>query len=147
MVDEFLYQHAGLGRIRILPRGRDAYDATYFRPPTNVYETEDAVVVTVEVAGLEENAFNVTLAHAERLLTVSGKRHLPSSESKVTYHQIEIQQGGFVSQVYLPATLADADDATATYVDGFLVVTLPKAGPRQVPVRAPGRSDTQHTQD
>jgi HSP20 family protein len=135
MVDEFLYQHAGLGRIRILQRGRTAYDATYFRPPTNVYETEGAVVVTVEVAGLEEEAFSVTLANTERLLTVSGKRHLPSVESRVTYHQLEIQQGGFVSQVYLPAALADADSATATYADGFLVITLPKISPRQVPVR------------
>ena len=147
MVDDFLYQHAGLGRIRILQRGRDIYDGAYFRPPTNVYETEDAVVVTVEVAGLEEDAYSVTLANAERLLTVSGKRHLPSVESKVTYHQLEIQQGGFVSQVYLPTTLADADDATATYLDGFLVITLPKASPRQVPVRALGRTDAARTQE
>ncbi len=141
MVDEFLYQHAGLGRIRVLQRRRDALEGAYFRPPTNVYETDDAVVVTVEVAGLEPDAFQITLAAAERLLTVSGKRHLPTVEGKMTFHQLEIQQGGFVSQVYLPAALADADNASATYVDGFLVINLPKAMPQQVPVRTLASTD------
>jgi HSP20 family molecular chaperone IbpA len=136
MKDESLYEHAGLGRIRIHQRGRDVYEGAYFRPPTDVCETDDSVVVTVEVAGLEDGAYAVTLSNADRTLTVSGRRHLPGVEARVTYHQLEIQQGKFVSQVYLPWALSDTEEVTASYVDGFLVVNLPKARPRQVPVRA-----------
>lgn len=134
MNDESLYQHAGLGRVRILQRGRDVYEGAYFRPPTDVCETNDSIVVTVEVAGLEDGAYSVTLSDADRTLIVSGRRHLPSAETKVTYHQLEIQQGKFISQVYLPWALSDSEEVTATYVDGFLVVNLPKAEPRRVPV-------------
>lgn len=133
MNDDVLLQHLGLRRLGAL-RVSSA-EGAYFRPATDVYETDDAVVVTIEVAGLQEDAFEVTLSSADRILTVTGRRFLPVSGGRFTYHQLEIQQGRFMSQVYLPWPLADAQAAEATYGDGFLVVTLPKPKPRQVPIR------------
>lgn len=133
--DEALFRQVGLGRLRMLSLDRSAFDGTVFNPPTNVVETDDMVVITIEVAGLEDGSYDITWSNIDRVLTVSGRRYPPSSEGRVTYHQLEIHQGRFVSQVYLPWPLADAAEASANYTDGFLVVALPKAKPRQVPVR------------
>lgn len=142
MNDDILYQHVGLGRVRTLHHARVVQDATYFRPPTNVYETEDAVVVVVEVAGLEEGDYMVTLSDDDRTLTVSGRRHLPNAEARVVYHQLEIAQGRFITQAYLPWPLAGPEEATAIYEDGFLVINLPKAKPKHIRVRPIAGSDS-----
>lgn len=135
MNEERVYQHLGLGRIRVLQQVRNPYDASYFQPPTNVYETDESIVVTVEVAGLEAEAYEVSLFRSEQLLTISGRRHLPVSDSRVTYHRLEIPQGSFLCEVYLPGGLSDADEAKAVYEHGFLVITLPKAKSKAIPVR------------
>ena len=46
-----------------------------WRPPTDVYETDDSVVVVVEIAGLSEGDYTVTLNG--RTLLISGERRDP----------------------------------------------------------------------
>ncbi|WP_376788883.1 Hsp20/alpha crystallin family protein [Thermoflexus sp.] len=105
-----------------------------WRPPTDVYETDEAVVVRVEIAGLRPE--DVMVALHDRWLVISGYRHDPTP--KVAYHQLEIHYGEFHVEVYLPWAL-DADAAQATYRDGFLMVTLPKKPPLTITVRTPRR--------
>lgn len=135
MNEYLVHPRVGMDRSRYIQRWRSAFDGTRFHPPTDVYETAGDVVVTVEVAGLEEGAYEIGLSETDRLLTVSGRRNLPNSDSRQTYHQLEIQQGEFISQVLIPHALGDPNQATAVYQDGFLVITLPKEKPRHVPVR------------
>ena len=92
-----------------------------WRPPTDVYETRDSIVVKVEVAGMVEDDFAITFA--ERTLAIAGVRHDPSA--KVGYHQMEIAYGEFRTEVYIPEII-DPDSIEASYKDGFLVVVLPK---------------------
>ena len=101
-------------------------------PPTDVYETDDNVVVIIEVAGLKEGDYELTLTN--RTLTVRGRRLEP--EDKLAYHQMEIRYGDFRAHIYLPWPLRDTDEGIeATYEDGFLRVVLRKAQPRRVPVK------------
>ena len=100
-----------------------------WQPPTDVFETDDAMVVRVEVAGMREADFNVTLR--DHLLLISGVRTDPSP--KVAYHQLEIRYGEFRTDVPLH-WLVDEEGVTATYQDGFLLVRLPKAQSRRVRV-------------
>jgi HSP20 family protein len=100
-----------------------------WRPPTDVYETDDCVVVKVEIAGMDEQDFAVSLS-ANRLV-ISGVRHDPAA--KLGYQQMEILYGHFETAVHLPRAV-DMDNIEATYQNGFLDVRLPKAKPRQVPV-------------
>jgi HSP20 family protein len=103
-----------------------------WRPPTDVYETDEAVVVRVEVAGMKESDFVVSLQG--RLLTVAGTRNDPCP--KVAYHQMEVRYGEFRVEVYLHWAV-DPEAITATYVDGFLQVKLHRAQPRKLhPVEA-----------
>lgn len=98
-------------------------------PPTDVYECDEEVVVRVEVAGMKESDFNVSLT--DRLLVVSGVREDPSP--KVAYHQMEVRYGEFRTEVFLHWPV-DQEHITATYTEGFLHVTLPKMTARRVRV-------------
>jgi HSP20 family protein len=100
-----------------------------WRPPTDVFETDDCVVVKVEVAGMDEDDFVVSLDG--RRLVISGVRRDPAA--KLGYQQMEIQYGHFETDVHLSRAVEE-DKIEATYRSGFLGVRLPKAKPRHVPV-------------
>lgn len=105
-----------------------------WRPPTDVYETDTCVVVNVEIAGMEERDFTISLSN--RNLTITGVRHDPLAEAQgltLSYQQIEIRYGDFETEVYLPWAIVE-EEIEATYEDGFLRVVLPKAKPQKVPV-------------
>lgn len=108
-----------------------SHQAKVWRPPTDVYETDDAIVVRVEIAGMKEEDFHIQLSR--RTLTISGRRDDHASGSKLAYQQMEIMYGDFQTEVYLPWTI-EAEDVEATYQDGFLVVVLPKPKKRRVRV-------------
>ncbi len=100
-----------------------------WRPPTDVFETDDAVVVRLEVAGMRPGDFQVALQG--RTLTIRGVRY---EESGIrAYHQMEIPFGEFEVIVPLPWPI-QAEQVDASYQDGFLVVRLPKVRPVQVPL-------------
>jgi HSP20 family protein len=101
-----------------------------WRPPTDVFETDEAVIVRVEIAGMRDADFVVTLH--DQLLAISGQRADPTA--KVAYHQLEVRYGEFRTEVYLHWAVEQSDIA-AVYQDGFLIITLPKAKVRQVRVQ------------
>jgi HSP20 family protein len=110
-------------------RWRIAARPHVWRPPTDVYETEDAIIVRVEIAGMRETDFSVQLV--ERSLQIRGARQdVPERRS---YHQMEIPFGEFSTEVDLPAPVVH-EQIEAIYRDGFLRVVLPKARPQQIKV-------------
>ena len=98
-------------------------------PPTDVYETDDYVVVKVEIAGVDEHHFSISLDN--KRLVISGVRYDPGA--KVGYQQMEILYGHFETQVRLNRAIEE-EEVEATYQNGFLSVRMPKAKPRHVPV-------------
>jgi HSP20 family protein len=101
-----------------------------WRPPTDVYETDESAVVLVEVAGLKEGDYDVSLTG--RALIVQGIRRDPAE--KLSYQQMEIRYGRFRTQVHLPWPLDD-QAIVASYDDGFLRVVLRKARPQRISVQ------------
>jgi len=105
-----------------------------WRPPTDVYETDNCVVVKVEIAGMEEGEFTISLSN--RNLAITGVRHDPLAEAEgltLSYQQMEICYGEFKTEIYLPWAIVE-DEIEATYEDGFLRVVLPKAKAQKIPV-------------
>jgi HSP20 family protein len=100
-----------------------------WRPPTDVYEIDECVVVKVEIAGMDDSDFSISL-DANKLV-ISGVRHDPAA--KLGYQQMEILYGHFETEVHLPRAI-DEEGIEATYQNGFLSVHLAKAQPRHVPV-------------
>lgn len=100
-----------------------------WRPPTDVYEYEDTLVVRVEVAGMREEDFTISLSG--KLLTVAGIR--PDIPERRAYHQMEIFFGEFLSEVELPCAVV-AEQVNAEYIMGFLRIKLPKSRPHKIVV-------------
>lgn len=101
----------------------------FWLPRADVYETESEVVVRVEVAGVQKESLNVSLSSDRRILTIRGTRseQFIDERKKIRYHQLEVYFGPFERDVLLPTEFQlDADQVSATYREGFLVVTLPK---------------------
>lgn len=100
-----------------------SFSEKVWRPPTDIYETSDALIIVVEIAGVDKNAFNLEFNH--NVLTVKGMRKHSPPALQVSYHRMEIKYGAFEVELRLPTGLG-YDDAKARYADGFLVVTIPK---------------------
>jgi HSP20 family protein len=102
--------------VRLLVQGR-------WRPDADVYETAATVEVVVDLAGLQDDDFEVQLF--EDVLVVEGQRRLPSSEEDTVYHAAGIRQGPFQVALTLPASV-DAERVVARYERGLLRITLPR---------------------
>jgi HSP20 family protein len=98
-----------------------------WRPPTDVFETDEAFIVRVEIAGMKEDDFLIELD--QNALSIHGLRSdLPERRA---YHQMEIYFGEFRIEMELPRPVI-ASQVQADYENGFLRVTLPKERPLQV---------------
>jgi HSP20 family protein len=114
----------------------------FWQPRVDVYETVDSIVVKAELAGMKPNEINVTLEAEDRVLKISGERTEEDEErlNRIRCYQLEVYFGPFERQIILPGDARiDRDAITATYRDGFLIVTLPKrasSGPesRAIPI-------------
>jgi HSP20 family protein len=96
--------------------------SSLWRPPTDMYETDESFIIKVEVAGMREDEIEVAMEN--NLLLISGTRS-DAPEQRACYHQMEIQSGKFeiTAEITMPV---DVEQAGAVYKDGFLTVTLPK---------------------
>ena len=105
-------------------------DPHSWQPPTDLYETKDALIVRAEIAGMRDGTLAVSINGKE--LTITGVREYPSHGG--AYHQMEVRYGEFRSDVRLPV-LVDEDKVEASYTDGFLTVVMPKQGVHRVKVQ------------
>jgi HSP20 family protein len=103
--------------------------AHLWRPPTDIYETEDEIVILVEIAGMTEEGFNISVD--QKSVTIRGTR--PNPEVKRVFFQMELNYGEFVIDIEISKPFA-VDQASADYRDGFLKVCLPKAKLKQINV-------------
>ena len=95
---------------------------TYWRPPADVCESESAIEVTIDLAGVDQDELDVVLY--EDALIVEGQRRLTTSPSGV-YHLAEIRQGPFRLELGLPVVV-DLDRVDARYDQGLLRIFFPK---------------------
>ncbi|HLI09108.1 MAG TPA: Hsp20/alpha crystallin family protein [Ktedonobacteraceae bacterium] len=106
--------------------------STTWRPMADIRESADMVTIKVELAGLSEDDFDVTLY--EDALIVSGERHDDIEHGEYLYHEAQIRYGPFRVEVLILSPF-DRDRVTARYENGFLWVDLPKKLPQNIPQR------------
>ena len=108
-------------------------------PAMDVYETDEKVVVTIELPGIE--AGDVEVAVEDSTLTLSGKREFASEVTEESYHRIERRYGSFSRAVGLPPQV-DTGKVEARFEDGVLSVEVPKvekAKPKKIQVKGAQR--------
>jgi HSP20 family protein len=97
-----------------------------WKPRTDVYETEEELIVQMDIAGMSAEDFKVELD--EGILKISGER-LPRQQGRRHYHAMEVQIGPFERRFRLPVVV-DPASIRAAYEHGFLEVRLAKQPPR-----------------
>ena len=102
--------------------------AKVWKPPADIYETAEEVIVMVEVAGMNRNNITVTLEN--NVLKISGIRPDYSPSTKKRIHQMEIDYGRFERAVKIAIPI-DTDNTSAQYKEGFLRITIPKTRSKQ----------------
>lgn len=108
--------------------------ASGFVPRLDVVERENEYLLTAELPGLEEKDFALEV-HGN-LLTLSGEKRAEHEEVRKGWRWNERAYGAFRRSVELPVEVA-SDKASATFRNGVLTVTVPKAESarvRQIPV-------------
>jgi len=105
-----------------------------WRPDVDVFETDAAVEVRVDIAGVRREDLHVAVDG--QVLRVSGVRRSPEGPDAKRLHQMEIAAGPFERRVRIPIAF-DRERVTAHLAEGFLTVTLPRRArePRSVEVR------------
>lgn len=109
----------------------------FWQPPVDVCETEQAVVVKAELAGIQPDKINVSLSSDDRILVISGIRAEDEEErgARVRCYQLEIYYGPFERHVALPPDLpVDRENISATYRNGVLTVRIPKRVQEEAPI-------------
>lgn len=101
-----------------------AAGVTIWHPPTDVFETPDAVIIRLEIPGADPSEIDVMVEDGS--LAVRGMRYDSFPEAKQSYYQMEIHYGPFERIIKLPEGL-DTERATAEYAEGFLSIKIPKA--------------------
>lgn len=100
-----------------------------WHPPTDVYETDEKIIVRVEIAGMSEENFLVSFDH--NLLSIAGTRS--EVAEKRAFHQMEIFFGEFITEIEIPVPI-DTESILAEYQGGFLYVYLPKEKPKVIKI-------------
>ena len=96
---------------------------TDWRPSLDLYETVDAVIILVDLAGIQAKDVEVVVEGEK--IRISGNRCRPLDENVSRVHHMEIDFGPFSHTILLPLRV-DPNGASSTYRDGFLVINLPK---------------------
>ncbi len=94
-----------------------------WKPITDVYETEDAYIIQMELPGIEKRDINIEVKRGKIL--ICGERRLIKEAKGCSYHILERSYGPFARKFSIPED-ADEDRITAAYRDGVLVVEIPK---------------------
>jgi len=103
-------------------------------PALDVHDDKDTFTVTLEAPGLKKSDFEISWH--DGVLSIAGERKEQTESKEKNYFRRERFFGRFSRSVSLPAEV-QADRIAASYQDGILTVTLPKAEeakPKQIEV-------------
>jgi HSP20 family protein len=103
-------------------------DLDSWTPICDVYETPDALVVTLELPGLEQEQIDVRVDGDD--LIVSGERAIDREQPGEQFHRVERPYGKFLRRFHLPSTV-DRAAVEASFRDGALRITLPNRPDKQ----------------
>lgn len=109
-----------------------------FRPAADFYETNDGLVLRLELAGVNPDSLSLSLVGQE--LVVQGRRQPPPPEGIRRFIHLEMNFGVFERCFILPIPV-DPQAVQARYLDGILEISLPRKESlvRRIPVKQADR--------
>ena len=105
------------------PRMFPFQSGTTWYPAADIYETDDSLLVYIDVAGIDRDKMTVTAEQTS--VIIAGERLFSSKQDICRIHQLEIEHGFFERTLPLPVPV-DVNATTSICENGFLIITLPK---------------------
>ncbi len=99
-------------------------DLTDWTPAIDIDENDDAFVVIADLPGLTKKDININIK--ENMLTISGERNFEKKDENKNYYRSERRYGSFKRSYQLTDKVI-SDKISASFKDGVLTVTVPKA--------------------
>jgi HSP20 family protein len=96
-------------------------------PAVNISETDKAYVVRADLPDVKKE--DVKVRHDEGVLTLEGERRQEKRAEGEKFHRVESSFGKFLRRFTLPED-AQLESIEASFKDGALTVTIPKAAPK-----------------
>ena len=93
------------------------------KPPVNVFETGDRIVVEVALPGVEKQ--DVRVEFTEGVLRIYGIRRDLHTEDERKFHVVEISYGPFERRVYVGEEV-DIERIESRLENGLLTIDVPK---------------------
>ena len=108
----------------IVGRGHDGGARAHWVPNTDVYVTDEGLVVKMELAGMRSENLQITVEGNK--LRISGQRPDGCRAAKFSFLAMEINYGAFENVIEVPKEY-DLGQARASYLNGFLRIDVPQA--------------------
>lgn len=119
-MDRIFDDMSPFSRIR---RGNGGFGMELWAPDTDMSETDDTYLLTVDLPGLTKK--DIQVSYQDHRLTISGERKKESKEEEKDYIRQERYVGKFTRSFTLPTEVKE-DKIKAVFKDGVLTVTIPK---------------------
>ncbi len=99
-------------------------ELTNWTPAIDIAEDNDAFVVIADLPGLTKKDISINIK--ENMLTINGERKIEEKDENKNYCRSERRYGSFKRSFQLTDQVI-ADKITASFKNGVLTVTVPKA--------------------
>jgi len=103
---------------------REHVSSRVWSPPVDVYEDQDVIVIQAELPGMKQEDIDIEMTG--ETLTIRGERKFEDEQRRDRYVRIERQYGAFQRSFTIGIPIEE-NKVKATYRNGILEVTLPKA--------------------
>ena len=97
-------------------------DAPTFLPPTDIYETKDAVVMFLDMPGADPDSLDVTVERHDLSISAQVTPTLPEGYAPV---YAEYSEGNY-ERAFTLSDQVDSEHIEAIFKDGVLELRLPK---------------------
>lgn len=97
--------------------------AGHIVPPVDMYETKDAIVVEMPLAGMDPERVDVSVEND--VLTIKGSSERKTEVDEKDYYRREIRSGHVFRRILLPKRVKEGG-VEAAFENGILKVTAPK---------------------
>ena len=109
-------------------------DLATWAPPVDIYETENELVVKVDLPDLQEKDIDVRVEN--NMLTIRGERKFEKNVNEDNYLRVERVYGPFMRSFSLPNTVS-YENIRAEYRNGVLTLQMTKleeSKPKQIKI-------------
>jgi len=104
-----------------------------WKPATNIIETEEALLIEMELPGVDKDDISITLQSNQDLI-VKGVKTQPRQENcKMTYYLFEREFGSFFKKIVIDIPV-DTNRIESRMENGVLIIEIPKRNSPRISV-------------